>query len=344
MRRSVGREGRRSSPARLFLLLSIVALAIGVGGIGKKSASIAWGQELTAAFAAELTFAPSLSLSAGRFTLQLGASLRDVVFRSQTQFGLLALDSQLFSLTLDVGDLSVTDRLLFLDVLVFQRNELRAELSSKERAFRLAAEAILEELGPPGPDINPGLVVEAGVRSALGVGLTSVTGFGVVRVVEDLETVLPCLPLEVGCLDGPRPDDRPDRLVVAPFVFTEEAVQLDLRRGPVTLAATPIFTLGGFTRLLLDVSLFVTGPVEVRFFARSTLDSLLLLVRQDVMLQVVRDPVAWRAVTRFAGVPLVFEEQTVKLAVNVRGFHAFSAVIFDLGGLTELRVGLGFRF
>lgn len=303
----------------------------------------AQGQELTAAFASELTFTPvPLALSDARFTLQLGTAVADATFESQTQFGLRALESQLFSLGLDLGELSVADRLLFASGLVFERNELRAQLA--RGAFYLAAEAILEELGPPGPDVNPGLVVEAGVRSALGVGLTSFTGFGVTRVVEDRVTVLPCLPLEIACLDGPRPDDRPDRLVTKPFVFTEEAVRVDLELGEVTIAATPLFTLGGFTKLLLEAEVTLTEPVELRFWVRSTLDSSLLLVRQDALLQVALGPVAWRAVTRFAGAPLLFEEQTFKMRIALGGFYAFSAGIFDPGGLTELRMGLGFRF
>ena len=329
-----------NSRAGVVLCVALfVAVSTGIGtGTG-------YAQELTAAFAAELLFVPApLALADASFTLLLGASVADATLLGQTRFGLLALESQLFSLLLELGDLAVVDKLLFLDTLVFERNELRAELVGGGGAFRLAAEAILEELGPPSPDVNPGLVIEAGVRSALGVGLTSFTGFGVTRVVEDFVTVLPCLPLDVGCLDGPRPDDRPDRLVVAPFVFTEQAVRVDLALGAVRLAATPLFTLGGFAKLLLDAEVRLQSPLAVRFFARSTLDPLLVWVRQDVILQVALGPVSWRTMTRFAGVPLLLEEQTFKLVVNVSGFHAFSAVLCDAGGLTELRVGAGFRF
>ena len=332
-------QGDILCPMRTPCMAAALLAAILVGFL----TGSAQGQELTAAFATELEFAPApLALTDASFTLRLGATVADTTFLSQTQFSLLALESQLFSLLLDLGELSVTDRLLFAPGLVFERNELRAQLG--RGAFHLAAEAILEELGPPSPDVNPGLVVEAGVRSALGVGLTSFTGFGTTQVVEDFTTVLPCLPLDVECLDGPRPDDRPDRLVVKPFVFTEEAVRVDIALGGVTIAATPLFTLTGFTRLFLEAEVALQEPVELRFWARSTLDPSFLLVRQDALLQVALGPVAWRAVTRFAGIPLVFEEQTFKLVVNVSGFHAFSAVIFDAGGLTELRVGLGFRF
>jgi len=301
----------------------------------------AYGQQFSAAFASELSFQPvPLLLSSTEFTMLMAVTVADTTFASQTQFDLTAFKSQLFSLELALGELALTDRLLFQPALTFERNELLASLEMN--GFHLAVEALLEELGPPSPDVNPGLVVEAGGRSAIGIGLRSSTGFAVAQVAEDLITVLPCSPIELGCLGGTFPDDHSDRLVVKPFVFSEQAVRVDLTLGSITLAATPIFTITGLSRLLLEATLQLEE--NLRFTSLSTLDPALALTRQAVLFEASLGPLSWRALTLLSGPPIVFEAQTFKTRLSLSGFDVFTTVIFDALGLSELRLGAGFSF
>jgi len=303
-------------------------------------AQIALPQQFSSSFATELAFQPvPLLLTSTQFTLLLAVTVADTTFASQTRFDLMAFESQLFSLGLTLGELALKDKLLFQPALTFERNELFASLEMN--GFHLAVEALLEELGPPGPDINPGLVIEAGGRSTLGIGLMSFTGFAVTQVAEDLVTVLPCSPIELRCLGGTFPDDRLDRLVVKPFVFSEQAVRVDLTLGSITLAATPIFTLGGFTRLLLEATLRLEG---LRFTTLSTLDPALFLTRQLILFEASLGPLSWRALTLLSGPPLAFDLQTFKARLSLSGFSLFTTAIFDAGGLSELRAGAGFSF
>lgn len=300
-----------------------------------------YGQQFSAAFASELSFQPvPLLLSSTEFTMLMAVTVADTTFASQTQFDLTAFKSQLFSLELTLGELALTDRLLFQPALIFERNELLASLEMN--GFHLAIEVLLEELGPPSPDINPGLVIEAGGRSALGIGLKSFTGFAVTRVVEDLTAVLPCSPIEIRCLSGTFPDDQFDRLIVKPFVFSEQVVRVDLTLGSITLAATPIFTITGLSRLLLEATLQLEE--DLRFTSLSTLDPTLVLTRQLVLFEASLGPLSWRALTLLSGPPIVFEAQTFKTRLSLSGFNVFTTVIFDALGLNELRLGAGFSF
>ncbi len=316
------------------LLTGTLALAVALS---------AQAQEFSAAFAAELGLQPPPAfISSADFTLLLGVSVADASFTSQTRYDLTAFQSQLFSLELSLEDaLMIQNHLLFQPALVFKRNELRALLG--RLGFRLAAEIILEDLGPPGPDVHPGLVIEAGGRSELGFGLTSVTGFGVTRIVEDLITVIPCLPLELTCLDSPYPDERFDRLVAPSFVFSEQAIRLDLTVGQVTLAATPLFTASGFAKVLLELELLLS-ELGLHFSAMSAFDSTPALIYQALKLEATLGPIQWRSVTTFAGMPIFFDTQTFKLIITLKNFSLLTAVIFTPAGLSELRLGVGFAF
>lgn len=324
---------RRAQRPKPLVLALVVILGLAVAPLE------AGAQDFEASFASELTFQPlPLMLTSAEFTLLVGITVSDAAFFSQTRFDLAAFRSQLFSLRLTLGELLVDDRLLFAPGFAFERNELRASLAM--RGFDIAVEALLEELGPPSPDVQPGLVLEAGGRSSLGIGVTSVTGFGVSRVVEDHVTVLPCLPIDLACLGDGFPDTRPDRTVAKPFVFTEQAVRVDIRVGDVTLAATPLFTLAGLTKLLLEADLAFDSP-HLRFSSTSTLDGALWLVRQEVAIEVVLAPLGWRATTRFSGAPIAFEDQTFKARLRVSGLSLYTTVVFTSIGFQEFRIGAG---
>jgi hypothetical protein len=322
---------------------ALIAVGIGLLAGALVVALSARAQEFSAAFAAELGLQPPPAfISSTDFTLLLGVTVADAWFVSQTRYDLTAFQSQLFSLGLSLEDvLIVQNRLLFQPALVFKRNELQAFLG--QLGFRLAAEVLLEDLGPPGPSVHPGLVIEAGGRSELGLGLISVTGFGVTRVVEDLVTVIPCSPLELACLNGPYSDDRFDRLVAPSFVFSEQAIRLDLTVGQVTLAATPLFTASGFAKLLLELELLLS-ELGLRFSAISTFDPTPALVYQALKLEVTSGPLQWRSVTTFSGAPIFFDTQTFKLILTLKNFSLLTTVILTPAGLGELRLGVGFAF
>jgi hypothetical protein len=300
-------------------------------------------QELSAGFASELAFQPvPIALTSTEFTLLLGITVADAKFLSQVQFDLTAFQSQLLALELSLGELAVSDRLLFRPAFVFERNELFASLDAA--GFRIAAEVLFEELGPPSPDINPGLVIEAGGRSSLGIALTSFTGFGTTQIAEDFLTVLPCFPLEPACLGDGFPDDKFDRLVVKPFLFTEQAVRVEATFFPgITLAVTPLFTFAGLTKALLEIEL-APPDLGLRFVSISTIDPAWALLRQTILLEGALGAFGWRSHTVFSGPPILFESQTFKTRVSVRGLSLETTMIFSAVGLSEVRLGVGFVF
>jgi len=324
--------------------MQAIFVAIFVAFILMLGAKPGSAQDFSAAFAAELRFQPApFSLNTTLFDLLLAASVSDTRFVSHTQFDLSGLRSQQFTIDLLIGALTASDRLLFKPSLDFERNSLA--LYIRMLGFNLALETILEELGPPSPDINPGLVIEAGGRSSLGVGITSFTGFGVTQIVEDVQTTFACLSLELRCLGDDFPDDEFDRQVVKPFLFSEQAVQVDFTIKPVKLLLTPVFTLSGFDRLLLEANFILSNPL-VRFSSISTLDTsgLIQLTRQQILFEIEVGSVGWRALTILAGSPITFESQTVKLRVSALGFNLYTTVIFNMSGLNELRFGAGLAF
>ncbi len=309
-------------------------------------ASAARAQQFSAGFAGELSFVPAPPFFNGaNFDLLLSVTVAGAAFNSETQFSLSALSAQLFSIRLTLGALQVHDQLLFAPAINFKRNELLAALEMG--GVRLATEVLLADLGPPGaPNINPGLIIEVGGRSQLGLGLHSFTGFGVTRLVQDLDTTLPCDLSELACLGSSHPDGQPDKLVSAPFVFSEEAVRADLAFsgsfGQVTLAATTLFTLAGFNGELIEADLKIEPP-GVRFAAVSTFDSGFALTRDTILFEATLGPFAWRGLTIFSGAPIAFAEQDFKLRLTFGGFSAFSTIIFAPVGLSELRLGLGVK-
>jgi len=301
-------------------------------------------QTFSAGFASELVFGPVAPFfRLANFDLRLGVTVGSTAFASETQFNLSAFSSQLFSIWLTLGALSVKDQLLVEPVITFKRNEFLAALESG--GLRVATQVLFVDLGSPGsPDINPGLIVEAGGLSQLDVGLHSFTGFGVTRLVEDFDTVLPCPLPELFCLGSGHPDDQPDKLVVKPFAFSEEAVRLDLASSPsfgqVTLAATTIFTATRFTKELIEADLRITPP-SVRLAAISTFDASFSLIRDTIVVETIVGPVAWRSLTIFSGTPIAFAEQDFKLRVTFGAVSTFVTAILDAAGLNELRFGLG---
>lgn len=299
-------------------------------------------QQFSAAFGAELQFTPApITLNATIFDVLLAVSVSDAAFSSLTTFDLLTFQSQLFSIELLVGGLVVRDRLLFEPALDFKKNSLN--IAIQMLGFRLGATALLEELGPPSPDVNPGLVVEAGGRTSFGIGLTSFTGFGVAQIVEDIVTTEPCISIELRCLGDPYPDDQFDRIVVKPFIFNEQAIRVDAQIHGVTFGITPLLTLSGFTKLLIDASLSISNP-NLRFASFTTLDSSFFLARQMILFEASIGPIGWRALTIFSGVPIVFEAQTFKMRFSYAGFNLYTTAIFTTIGLGEIRLGAGFNF
>lgn len=318
----------------LVLLLVLVGVCV-----AERAAS---GQEFSAAFASELQFTPApFTLSATIFDIFLAASISDASFSSLTTFDLLTFQSQQFAIELLVGGLLVRDRLLFEPALEFKKNSLNINIQML--GFHLGATAILEELGPPSPDINPGLVIEAGGRTSLGFGITSFTGFGTAQIVEDLATTEPCITIELRCLGDAFPDDEFDRVVVKPFIFSEQAIRIDAQIQGLTFGVTPVLTLTGFSKLLIDASINISNP-DLRFASFTTLDAPFFLARQMVLFEATIGPIGWRAMTIFSGVPIAFEAQTFKMRFSYLGFNLHTTAIFTAIGLSEIRLGAGFSF
>ena len=307
--------------SRIVVLLALVFLLLVVPALGQQPS-------ISSSFLMELVFTPPPAPLLGvEGELAISLKIADVTLSSETHFTPTLLESQEFTLDLTVGALALEDRLTFEPGFYFSRNEL--ETSAAFGGIGLDFLFILANLiGPPGPpDIEPGVVVEVEGETTSGLRLASLTGIAVTGIAEDLDN-----------------DGKPDRNVIAPFVFTEEVVFLGLEVQSLSLESATKFTLAGFTWERLGAELSFSEP-EVELLTAVKFDPTWAISRVKIDLQAVMGVLTWRSLTLFSGPPLAFELQrfTVILAV-AKGLSFRAQTEFDPTGFVEGRLGMEVSF
>ncbi|MCI2429957.1 hypothetical protein LM604_04835, partial [Candidatus Acetothermia bacterium] len=153
------------------------------------------GQQFLGRFLSELTLKPAAPyLVNAEFRVLSKISVAEAAFAIDSKFDLGTLRWQRFIASVTVPPLSARNRLTFVNGFAFGKNELVAALHFG--GVSLGVEVILHNQtvtfdvecppAPLTPSLEAGLVVEAGVRTQF-FTVASYTGFGVIRLVEDLD-------------------------------------------------------------------------------------------------------------------------------------------------------------
>lgn len=250
----------------------------------------ALGQQFLGRFLSELTFQPAAPyLVNAEFRVLSKISVAEAAFAIDTKFDLGALRWQRFIASVTVPPLTARNRLTFVNGFAFAKNELVAALHFG--GVSLGVEVILHNQtatfdiecppAPLTPSLEAGLVVEAGVRTQF-FTVASYTGFGVIRLVEDLDQEqLPIINEPFGF--EPRivmldifSAREPDRIVVAPFQFTEQVVGFEFYLMDLAaISSLSIFTPAGWKKQIPGLSVKFDAPaadLKLRFSLSSTFE------------------------------------------------------------------------
>jgi hypothetical protein len=245
---------QRGQSARRGLLVLLVGIAL----LGQS----ALGQSVLGRFLSELSFnnvAPYF-LNA-EFRILSRISVAEAAFATDTKFDITLLRWQKFIASVSVNPLSARNRLTFINGFTFNRNELVAALSFG--GVSLGIELILENQSP---SLEVGLVVEAAAKTEW-FTIASYTGFGVTQIVEDLDwDQVPIVNEPFGF--EPRivkldtfSEREPDRVVTAPFVFTEEVVAAEFYALDIaSFSVMTLFTPSGLRKLIPALAVKVNVP------------------------------------------------------------------------------------
>ncbi len=344
------------------VMRGVLVLSLGIALLGQS----ALGQSVLGRFISELSFnnvAPYF-LNA-EFRVLSRISVAEAAFATDTKFDVTSspLRWQRFIASVSVNPLSARNRLTFINGFTFYRNELVAALSFG--GVSLGVELILENQSP---SLEVGLVVEGAVKTEW-FTLASYTGFGVTQLVEDLDwDQVPIVNEPFGF--EPRivkldtfSEREPDRVVTAPFVFTEEVVAaefyaLDLA----SFSMMTLFTPGGLQKLISGLAVKVNVPAaDLRL--RMTVSSTFEFVPPNVLLTLLPIELSlhwsffqWHSLTLLADPPppgagggaFSFRRQIFQSLFDLAFFRAFTEICFGPdcpgGSGLEWRFGVELRF
>lgn len=328
------------------------------------AAQMAFAQAVLGRFVSELSFnnvAPYF-LNA-EFRVLTRISVAQAAFATDTKFDVSTtpLRWQKFIASLSVVPLEARNRLTFTNSFAFHKNELIAALSFG--GVSIGLELILENQSP---SLEVGLVVEAAAKTPW-FTVANYAGFGVTHIVEDLD--LDQLPL-VNEPFGFEPrivkldtfsEREPDRVVTAPFVFTEDAVAVEFYALDVAaFSVMGLFTPSGFKKLIPGVAIKIFVPAA-DLALRLTLSSTFefpgaVLTFWPFELYVRWGFFQWRSFTLLADPPppgpgggaFSFRRQVFQWLFELAFFRAFTEICFGPdcpgGSGVEWRFGLELRF
>lgn len=325
---------------------------------------IASAQTVLGRFISELSFnnVPPYFLNA-EFRVLSRISVAQAAFATDTKFDVSAtpLRWQRFIASVEINPLSARNRLTFTNGFTFDRNELVAALSFG--GISLGVELILENQSP---SLEVGLVVEAAVKT-LWFTAANYAGFGVNRVVEDLDLDQLLIVNEPFGFD-PRivkldtfSEREPDRVVTAPFVFTEDIVAVEFYALDVaSFSVLGLFTPSGFKKLIPGVAIKVfvpTADLTLRLTLSSTFEFPgAVLTFWPFELSVRWSFLQWRSMTLLADPPppgppngaFSFRKQVFQTLFELAFFRAFTEICFGPdcpgGSGLEWRLGAELRF
>jgi hypothetical protein len=347
---------QRGQSARRGLLVLLVGIAL----LGQS----ALGQSVLGRFLSELSFnnvAPYF-LNA-EFRILSRISVAEAAFATDTKFDITLLRWQKFIASVSVNPLSARNRLTFINGFTFNRNELVAALSFG--GVSLGIELILENQSP---SLEVGLVVEAAAKTEW-FTIASYTGFGVTQIVEDLDwDQVPIVNEPFGF--EPRivkldtfSEREPDRVVTAPFVFTEEVVAAEFYALDIaSFSVMTLFTPSGLRKLIPALAVKVNVPAaDLRL--RLTISSTFEFVPPNVFLTFLPIELSlrwsffqWRSLTLLADPPppgagggaFSFRRQIFQSLFELAFFRAFTEICFGPdcpgGSGLEWRFGVELRF
>lgn len=337
------------------LMCGVLALAISVS-IGHG----VLGQQVLGRFISELSFnnvAPFF-LNA-EFRILSRISVAEAAFATDTKFDISLLRWQKFIASVGVGPLSARNRLTFINGFTFNRNELVAALSFA--GVSVGVELILANQSP---SLKVGLVVEAAAKTSF-FTIASYTGFAVTQVVEDLDLdQLPIVDEPFGF--EPRivkldtfSEREPDRVVTAPFVFTEEAIAAEFYVYDIaSFSLITLFTPAGLQKGIPGLLVKVDAPaadLRLRLSVSSTFEFPgFLLTFLPIELHLRWSFFQWRSLTLLADPPppnpdlFSFRKQVFQSAFELAFFRAFTEICFGPdcpgGSGLEWRFGVELRF
>ncbi|MCX8103010.1 MAG: hypothetical protein N3E42_01000 [Candidatus Bipolaricaulota bacterium] len=327
---------------------------------------ITLAQSVLGRFISELSFnnvAPFF-LNA-EFRILSRISVAGTAFATDTKFDVSAtpLRWQKFIASVGINPLAARNRLTFITGFTFHRNETVVALSFG--GVSIGVELILENQIPV---LEIGLVIEAAATTPW-FTIASYTGFGVEQVVEDLD--LDQLPI-VNEPFGFEPrivkldtfsEREPDRVVTAPFVFTEEIVAAEFYIFDIaSFSVLTLFTPGGLKKLIPTLAVKVNVPAA-DLYLRMTVGSTLEFVPPAVFLTFL--PIElylrwgffqWRSLTLLADPPppgpgggaFSFRKQVFQSLFELAFFRAFTEICFGPdcpgGSGLEWRFGVELRF
>jgi hypothetical protein len=344
---------------RSVVITSLCVLTL-IASVGE----IAFGQSVLGRFISELSFnnVPPYFLNA-EFRILSRISVAEAAFATDTKFDISLLRWQKFIASVGINPLSARNRLTFINGFTFHRNELVAALSFG--GVSLGVELILENQSP---SLEVGLVVEAAAKTTW-FTIASYTGFGVIRVVEDLD--LDQLPIvnepfgfepRIAKLDT-FSEREPDRAVTAPFVFTEEIVAVEFYAFDIaSFSVMTLFTPGGLKKIIPALAVKVNVPaadLRLRFTVSSTFEFVppnVFLTFLPIELYLRWSFFQWRSLTLLAdpappgpiGGAFSFRKQVFQSLFELAFFRAFTEICFGPdcpgGSGLEWRFGVELRF
>lgn len=342
---------------RYSILGGVCALLL-IASLGQRAS----GQAVLGRFMSELSFnnvAPYL-LNA-EFRILSRISVAEAAFATDTKFDISLLRWQKFIASVGINPLSARNRLTFINGFTFDKNELVAALSFG--GVSIGVELILQNQSP---SLEVGLVVEAAAKTTW-FTIASYTGFGVTQVVEDLD--LDQVPL-VNEPFGFEPrivkldtfsEREPDRVVTAPFVFTEEVIAAEFYALDIaSFTMMTLFTPSGLKKLIPALAVKVNVPaanLHLRMTIRSTFEFVppVYLTFLPMELYLRWSFFQWHSLTLLAdpappGPPngFSFRQQVFQSLFELAFFRAFTEICFGpdcLGGSgLEWRFGVELRF
>jgi hypothetical protein len=304
------------------------------------------GQQFLGRFLSELTLKPAAPyLVNAEFRVLSKISVAEAAFAIDSKFDLGTLRWQRFIASVTVPPLSARNRLTFVNGFAFGKNELVAALHFG--GVSLGVEVILHNQtatfdvecppAPLTPSLEAGLVVEAGVRTQF-FTVASYTGFGVIRLVEDLDQEQLPIINEPFAFE-PRivmldifSEREPDRLVVAPFQFTEQVVAFEFYlMNVVSLSSLSVFTPTGWKKQIPGLSVKLDAPaadLKLRFSVSSTFELPgFFLTFLPVELHLRWGFFQWRSFTLFSdppgATPFSFRKQVFQSLFELNFFRSF---------------------
>ena len=315
-----------------MLGVAVTALLLAVSG-----AAAAGDLGFSADIGLEVTYAPVPPASYDIISnLSLGFAISGVRLASETEFSLAAFSSERLTIGADLGAVCIAEEIRFEPY--FAWNDLSFDLSIV--GIGIGMHWIFADIGgPQTPSYSMGTVFELASSIACGFSITSLTGFGVVDLVNLLEGVEAPFShsllslfdhLEGLCAE----DEELDVTVVDGFYFEEELVRLFVDFQGMMASSTTWFDAYGLSQMVFELGYWFDDPT-LRVLTTMTLDGTFGIVAAGFILDLEVESVRFTSHTAFAApavptlVPIAFDGQRFGVSFAVCGVSVSSATEFD---------------